>query len=149
MSVGHRSCSAVSFFWCVPMEALPNSLSMEETKAGPGGSIRALSTWLPECITSEVFTNISSGVQRQSSFSKEATGWGELCLSHSKWIFPYSLIPGSISFQGHFPGLAELLSPTYPGLHAVLSQAESGADNTFFQQEVPPFSVVCGRVEGR
>lgn len=52
-------------------------------------------------------------------------------------------------FPGAFSGLAELPSPTYPGLHAVLSQAESGADNRFFQQEVPPFSVVCGRVEGR
>lgn len=52
-------------------------------------------------------------------------------------------------FPGAFSGLAELLSPTYPGLQTVLSQAESGADNTLFQQEVPPFSVVCGRVEGR
>lgn len=33
-------------------------------------------------------------------------------------------------FPGAFSGLAELLSSTYPGLHAVLSQAESGADNT-------------------
>lgn len=41
MSVGHRACSAVSFLWCVPMEALPDSLSLEEAKAGAGGSIRA------------------------------------------------------------------------------------------------------------
>lgn len=45
MSVGHQACSAVFFLWCVPMEALPSSLSVEEAGAGAGGtSISAMST---------------------------------------------------------------------------------------------------------
>lgn len=56
-------------------------------------------------------------------------------------VLPY---PWKHFFPGAFSGLAELLSPTYPGLHAVLSQAESGTDNAFFQQEVPPFQLSVG-----
>lgn len=69
MSVGHRACSAVSFLWCVPMEALPSSLSVEGARQGQEGRVL-----VPECVPSEVFTNISSGVQRQSSFQRKQLG---------------------------------------------------------------------------
>lgn len=73
MSVGHRACSAVSSLVC-SHGGSPQFSVGGRGKAGAGGTnVSATSTWLPECVLSEVFTNISGGVQRQSSFSKEAT----------------------------------------------------------------------------
>lgn len=39
MSVGHRACLAVSFLWCVPIEALPSCLSVEGAWQGQEGRV--------------------------------------------------------------------------------------------------------------